>query len=94
MAIILLSQLPGTVEGRDDKHRLMSDIRELGGIEQDADLVMLLHRDERSAMARSMTPCVTEVLIDKHRNGLTGEIHLLFHEQYCRFESLARSAGA
>jgi replicative DNA helicase len=90
VAIIVLSQLPRKVDERTDKRPLMSDLREFGGIEQDADLVILLYRDESYAMARSKNPDVTEVYIGKHRNGMTGELRLVFHEGYCRFENLVR----
>jgi replicative DNA helicase len=77
--VIALSQLNRQVESRPDRKPVLSDLRESGAIEQDADIVMLLNRPEKY-MAEfpdgNSTKNVTEVIIAKHRNGETGEIQL------------------
>lgn len=91
--VLVLSQLSRKVEERTDKRPLMSDLRESGAIEQDADLIMMLYRDDYYTKEMSKEPGVTEVIIGKHRNGPTGDVKLTFLKEYCRFESLARSSG-
>lgn len=90
VAIIVLSDLPKEVEKRPDKRPLMSDLRDLRGIEKGADLVLLLYRDEYYTGVQSKCPGVTEVYIGKHRNGRAGDLRLIFQEEYCRFDNLVR----
>lgn len=91
--VLVLSQLSRKVEERTDKRPMMSDLRESGAIEQDADLIMMLYRDDYYTKEMSKEPGVTEVIIGKHRNGPTGDVKLTFLKEYCRFESLARGHG-
>jgi replicative DNA helicase len=90
--IIALSQLSRGVEQRNNKRPMLSDLRESGSIEQDADLVIMLYRDE---YYNPDTPerGLAEVLIVKHRNGPTGTVKLLFKAELTKFENLARPSS-
>ncbi len=87
--VIALSQLSRAVEQRGGKPRL-SDLRDSGSIEQDADVVMFIHRDDKSNKD-SDKPGVAEILIEKHRNGPTGKIELYFDEKRATFMPIDKS---
>ena len=88
--VVALAQLSRNVTGRDDPRPVLSDLRESGSIEQDADLVIMLHRNDYYHMnEEDYEPTnITELLIQKHRHGSVGKIELYFHPELLRFMSL------
>jgi len=103
--ILALSQLSRGVDSRDDKRPVLSDLRESGSIEQDADVVMFVYREEYYLKSREPEPGSSEhskwlercerahrraeVLVEKHRHGATNRIELFFDERFTRFSNLA-----
>ena len=87
--ILALSQLSRAVEQRHDKRPILSDLRESGIIEQDADLVAFVYRDEYYNGEESDSQGLAEVILAKHRNGPTDSIKLSFLKRYAKFTDLA-----
>jgi replicative DNA helicase len=90
--VIALAQLNRAAEGREDRRPLLADLRESGTIEQDADAVMLLYRDEYYH-PDSEHKGICEVIVAKNRTGPTGTVELAFIKQYTRFENLAHASN-
>ena len=88
--VIALSQLNRGVEARTDKRPLLSDLRESGAVEQDADLVIFIYRDDYYNPTNSERPGEADLIIAKHRNGALGSVTLTFLPEYPRFMSYSR----
>lgn len=91
--VIALAQLSRGVTGRDDPRPVLSDLRESGSIEQDADLVMFLHRPDYYKQNNDdfIPTNITELIVAKHRHGAVGKIELYFHPELLRFMSLDKT---
>jgi replicative DNA helicase len=91
--ILALSQLSRAVEQRHDKRPILSDLRESGSIEQDADLVLFVYRDEYYNGEESDQQGLAELILAKHRNGPTDAVKLSFLRRYAKFADLAGAAA-
>ena len=107
--VLALSELSRSVDSRDDKRPVLSDLRESGSIEQDADVVMFVYREEYYLKTREPDPALpstpngwrscerasnrAEVLVEKHRHGPTNKIDLFFDDRFTRFSSLVKEAN-
>ncbi len=87
--VLALSQLSRAVESRNPPIPQLSDLRESGSIEQDADVVMFIYREEQYKGQNTKKPHIADILIKKHRNGPTGQIELFFDESKTSFRNLA-----
>ena len=82
--VVVASQLSRAVEQRNDKHPMLSDLRESGSIEQDADVVVFIYRDDYYAPETDQ-PNIAEIIVSKHRNGPTGMVPLFFKKELAKF---------
>jgi len=88
--VLALSQLSRAVESRSPQIPKLSDLRESGSIEQDADVVLFIYREERENPDTDRKH-IADVIISKHRNGPTGQVEMYFRENSIRFENLAKN---
>jgi replicative DNA helicase len=88
--VLAAAQLSRAVEQRQDKHPMLSDLRDSGSIEQDADIVMFIYRDDYYNPDTTERPNIAEITIAKHRNGPTGTVDLYWHGKLATFRNLQR----
>ncbi|HRX76180.1 MAG TPA: DnaB-like helicase C-terminal domain-containing protein, partial [Candidatus Cloacimonadota bacterium] len=86
--VVALSQLNRMLENREDKRPRLADLRESGAIEQDADLVMFIYRDDYYLKEKSEKPGIAEIIVGKNRHGSTGSVDLGFDGEFTLFRSL------
>jgi len=91
--VIAVAQLSRAVEQRNPPIPMLSDLRESGSIEADADVVLFIYRDEYYNRDTTERPGEADILVAKHRNGPVGKISLAFLERYPKFASIQRDAG-
>ena len=88
--VLALSQLNRQIENRPNKKPQLSDLRDSGAIEQDADVVMFIHREDK-VKENSDRPNQADILIEKHRNGPLGKVTLYFNQEKVSFSPLERN---
>ena len=93
LPVIALSQLNRALEKRPDKRPQLSDLRESGSLEQDADTVIFLYREEVYEREKDDLKGVAEIIVGKQRNGPIGTANAAFLHEFTRFENLAREYG-
>ena len=92
MPVVALSQLSRAVESRSDHRPMLSDLRESGSIEQDADIVVFIYREDKYE-DDSEKKGIAEIMVAKHRNGPVGSINLRFFDRTARFADLELYPG-